>query len=96
MSWGAEEGHGELKGVEYLEKELSINNFKTVDILSGFILESGENPPEDFLSLDSDLKEWLLKGKIKALAKNRSVLLSRFPHWANIRLVGIIRFRNIS
>ena len=45
MPRGAEEGHGELKGVEFVEKEPSIKNFKTVDLLSGFVLGNGENLP---------------------------------------------------
>ena len=72
MSWGTDEGHDELKGVEYIEKELSIKNFKTVDLLSGFVLENGEGLPEDFLCMDFDLKEWLLKGKAKALTKTET------------------------
>ena len=45
MTWGAEQGHEELKGVEFIEKELTIKNFKTVDLLSGFVLGNGEICP---------------------------------------------------
>ena len=52
-----------------LSKRAKDKNFKTVDLLSGFVLGNGGNLPGDFLSSDFDLKGWLLKGKIKALTK---------------------------
>ena len=69
MTWGTEEGHGELKGVEFVEKEITIKGFKTVDLLSGFATLNGGNLPGDFLRLDFDLKDWLLKGKSKRSQK---------------------------
>ena len=78
MTWGTEEGHDELKGVEFIEKELSIKGFKTVDLLSGFVLGNGENPPEEFLSSDFDLKEWPLKRKSQSANENRRARLPRF------------------
>ena len=79
MTWGTEEGHEELKGVEFVEKEITITGFETADLLSGFVTLNGGNLPGDFLRLDFDLKDWLLKGKSKRSGKKkRLVRLSRF------------------
>ena len=69
MSWGVEQGREDLKATEFNEKELGIKGFKTVDLLSGFALANGGNLDVYFLSMDPDLKKWLLGGEIKALAK---------------------------
>ena len=74
MTWGAEEVHEELKGVEFVEKEITIKGFETVDPLSGFVTLNGGGGhlPGDFLRLDFDLKDWLLKGKSKRSKKTDS------------------------
>ena len=69
---GVEQGRGNLKATEFIEKELGIKGFRTVDLLSGFLMANGENLSGDFLSMDFDLKNWLLEGKIKALTKTDS------------------------
>ena len=61
-------------GIEFIEKELTIKNFKTVDLLSGFISESGENLPMEFTSWDYDLRNYLLEGIAKALTKTESIV----------------------
>ena len=69
---GVEQGRGNLKATEFIEKELGIKGFEVVDLLSGFLMANGENLSGDFLSMDFDLKNWLLEGKIKALTKTDS------------------------
>ena len=69
MPWGPEQGHGDLKGTDFVEKELGVKGFNAVDLLSVFVLSNGGNPDGNFLSMDYDLRTLLLEGKTKDLAK---------------------------
>ena len=96
MSWVcAEEGRDDLKGAEYIEKDLSIKNFKTVDLLSGFVMGNGGKSARRFLKHGfRSKKNGFSMEKPKRLQKPKrpsiTILASR-----NIRLAGTILFRII-
>ena len=85
MPRGAEQGHEDLKATEFIEKELGVKGFKTVDLLSGFVYANGGNLDGNFLNTDFNLRTLLLEGKIKALAKTdfcvyRDSLIGKHAH----------------
>ena len=55
---------------------------------------NGGNLPEDFLSVDSDLKEWLLEGTAKALTKTEAAVY-RDSHLGKHTSCWYNSFRNI-
>ena len=72
MSWGG-------RGRPWRDKRGRISRKRDIDKIFQncrsfvwFRVGNGENLPEEFLRSDFDLKEWLLKGKVKALTKTES------------------------